>query len=130
MYNSDIILNTSKMKMYHTIHEIGASLSLSSEFIDEIWSGIALNEGLYDEFLYYISNKELLGTFSYEGFTLFDIYFYELRRFNLSHDIGKNPTSCDKDEIVFRSFHSMVGFLKDPISFKDKYSKGFGMDLL
>lgn len=123
-----IIFDKRRLATYSVIERFGLECGFDNAFITELWEGLLSNQNLYDEFVHYLQTYELKGEFACEGYTLFDLYFYHLREYNLYHDTGKNTDDCNKDRLIFSTFHTMVMLIKEPDKYKKLLSKPLGMD--
>ncbi|MDE6432933.1 MAG: hypothetical protein K2L07_01740 [Lachnospiraceae bacterium] len=128
MHNENVIYDGRRLAAYTIAADFCKTKGFDEIFLAELWEGILLNPVLYDEFVYFLQKNELTGNFICEGYSMFDLYFYHLGEYNYTHDVGKNPTGCDKDEIVFRAFHTMGRLVKDPVTCKKYLSQDLGMD--
>lgn len=128
MNGKDIIFNSKTLYLYEKTKEYCFSLGYDEIFFNELWEGIILHKELFEEYTYFLQHHELKGKFTFEGYTLLDLYFFEMRGFNLRHDLGRNLKECDKDEVSVRAFHTMGQFIKNPAYYKAKLEKGMGMD--
>ena len=97
---------------------------------DELWGYMIHNEELYDEFVYFIVNRSLMGKMSVEGYTLIDLYVKQIDMYNVRNDLVKNPIYCMKEDMVLRSFLMMGRLIEAPETYKKKLEDGFGMDQL
>ena len=97
---------------------------------DELWGYMLQNDGLYEEFVYFIVNRSLMGKMNVEGYTLIDLYVKQIDMYNVRNDLGKNPIFCMKEDMVLRSFLMMGRLLEAPETYKKKLEDGFGMDQL
>lgn len=130
MEHNDMILNFNMVHLFEHTKDFCNALGYPEDFINELWEGIILHNDLYNEYIYYLNHHEFEGKFTFEGYGMFDLYFYELRHFNLRHDLGRNLSECDKDEIAILAFHTMGQFLKHPEEYRMKLEKGMGTDYL
>lgn len=130
MSHNNIIFHSSILQIYEKTKDYCLSLGYETPFIDELWEGLILHQGLFDEYIYFLNHHEFEGSFVFEGYNLYDLYFFEMRNFNLRHDLGRNLSECDKDEVSILAFHTMGQFIQNPAHYKAKFEKGMGMDFL
>lgn len=128
MHNENVIYDGRKIAAYNIAADFCKYKGWDETFLTELWEGLLLNPVLYDEFVYYLQMGELTGNFVCEGYSMYDLYFYHVGYYNMTHDIGKNTRDCDKDEIIFLAFHTMGRLQKDPETYKKKLSESLGMD--
>ncbi len=124
----NIVFDKRRLSTYSIMEEFCTECGFDNPFITELWEGLLLHQELYDEFVCYLQSHEFKGDFTYEGYTIPDLYFYHLREYNFQHDIGKNPESCNKDKLTFLAFHTMGMLLKEPAVYKAQLTKPLGMD--
>ena len=128
MGNVNIVFDKRKLAAYQIAYDYCKNKGLSDEFMQELWDGMLIDPVLHDEYVYYLEHGELSGTAKCEGYTMFDLYFYHLREFNLNHDLGKNTAACSKDEICIHAFHTMGMLRREPEKYKKMLEKSLGMD--
>jgi hypothetical protein len=128
MHNENVIYDGRKIAAYSIAEEFCEACGWNDDFLADMWSEIINNPLLYDEFVYFLQTSSLTGNFTYEGYSMLDLYFYNLKLYNLQHDAGKNTDSCDKDRIVFMAFHTMAMLIKEPDKYKEILSNDLGMD--
>lgn len=128
MSSKDVIFDSSILNIYEKTKDYCFSLGYDDVFINELWEGIVLNKELFDEYTYFLTHHEFHGDFTFMGYNLFDLYFFEMRSYNLRHDLGRNLKECDKDEVSILAFHTMGQFIKNPSHYRAKLEKGMGMD--
>lgn len=128
MHNENVFFDGRKLAAYNIAADFCKAKGFDDTFLAELWEGILLNPALYDEFAYFLQKNELTGNFVCEGYSMFDLYFYHLGEYNYTHDVGKNPAGCDKEEITFLAFHTMGRLVKDPVTYKKYLAKDLGMD--
>ena len=78
------------------------------EWADKFWQDLLLNKEVYEEFLYYIDHNDFLCKYSFNGQYITDIFIWEMRKFNVRTDRGKNYSDCDKTEMVLNAFRTML----------------------
>ncbi len=125
---NDIIFGTEKVRVYEDLKYLCEYTGKDVNFADELWSALLESDGLYSEFVYYLKNHTVEGSFSFEGYTILDMFVYRMNNSNLRNDTGKNTAECNKDEMLIESFMAMAKLIKDPEGYKKKLSEGRGMD--
>lgn len=128
MNNDYIIYDSRKLAAYNIALELCKDKGFDEQFFTELWEGVLYEPVLFDEFMYYLQTNEINGHFQFEGYSLFDLYFYHLGDYNFSHDLGKNPVGCDKEAIALMAFHTMTQFIKNPLHYRKILTKDLGMD--
>lgn len=123
-----IILNTTKLKVYENLKALGGLAEKSEEFIDDLWMNLVLDNELYEEMLYYMQYRTFLDHMRCEGYSLCDLFIWQMNRDNLIHDTGKNSADCNKEAMVLNAFAAMIGLKKNPEAWKRRLTSGEGMD--
>lgn len=125
---SQIIYSTEKIKAYEGLKKLCEYAGESEAWCNELWMSLLTDVELYREFLYYLEHHSFADHMKVSGYSLTDCYVWQLERYNLAKDTGKNTASCNKEEMVLQAFHTMAGMKNDPSYFKRKFSEGSGMD--
>ena len=115
--------------------EGGGGSSSSSKVVAYVRQGMsdygAVEEPrLMKEFMYYLDHHEFEDKFDCKGFHMTDLYVFQMSRYNLIRDIGKNEVSCNKEYMVLGAFHDMYCMIKEPEKYINKLTDGPGMDRL
>ena len=127
---ANIVLDGSKIKVYGMLQNLCDYCNEKDSWCDELWGYMLQNDELYEEFVYFIVNRSLMGKMNVEGYTLIDLYVKQIDMYNVRNDLGKNPIFCMKEDMVLRSFLMMGRLLEAPQTYKKKLEDGFGMDQL
>ena len=64
------------------------------------------------------------------GYSLTDLYVWQMNRYNLIRDFGKNTSECNKETMVLRSFRTMVDLMHHPEEYLKRLGESRGMDRL
>lgn len=105
---SNIIIASEKLKLFEIVENWGEYAGYSSEWIDKFWQDLLLTPEVYEEFLYYVDKNDFLCKHAYNGQYITDIFIWEMRKFNIKTDRGKNYADCDKAEMVLNAFRTML----------------------
>lgn len=127
---ANIVLDGSKIKVYGMLQNLCDYCNEKDSWCDELWGYMLQNDELYEEFVYFIVNRSLMGKMNVEGYTLIDLYVKQIDMYNVRNDLGKNPIYCMKEDMVLRSFLMMGRLLEAPETYKKKLEDSFGMDQL
>lgn len=111
---SMILYNAGKIKSFENLKALAALANETEEFVTLLWQDLLLDEELLDEFNYFVVNQTLKGTVKYKDLTLLDLYFGQMNKYNVLHDMGKNPYACNKQRVVLHAFRQMVDLRRDP----------------
>ena len=83
---------------------------------------------LLDEFVFYLEHHFLRDAVKCEGYGLTDLYIWQMNKYNLIGDSGKNTDVCNKDRMVLKAFRDMIDMKKDPAIYIKRMTLGKGMD--
>ena len=125
-----IILETTKFRVYEYYRQLCDYAAWDKTYRDLLWNKLLDYEELYEEFVYYLEHHQILGSLTFRGYSLIDLYVWQMDRYNLIHDIGKNTGNCNKEDLVLKAFYAMTLFFDDPDSFEKRLKVGRGMDYL
>lgn len=125
-----IILDSSKIKVYELFHQMGEFAHHTEDWMVDIWGKLLTNEPVYDEFVYYLEHRELKAEYSVEGYNMVDLFVYQIDHYNLVHDTGKNDSRCNKDIMVLNAFAFMLQMKDHPEEYRKRLERGEGMDKL
>lgn len=128
MAQNHILFDGRKMAAYELTGSLCKDYGFEVSFAETLWDGLLRLPLLYDEFVHYMQTGELTGLYLCEGVSMYDLYFYHLRRYNVTHDLGRNMPDCDKERLVFQAFHTMVLLTDDPVTYLARLSAAQGMD--
>ena len=127
---SGIVYDARRIKAYEGIQKLGAYAGESEDFVNKLWEELVLDNELLMEFMYYLDHHTLLDKAEFKGYTLTDLYFWQMNRYNLIRDMGKNFSSCNKEGMVLNAFRTMLDLKKDPEKLLKRLSEDKGMDQL
>ena len=85
---------------------------------------------MYDEFVYYAENHTLKDSVKIAGYSLSDLYVFQMNKYNLIREIGKNPRECNKERMVLNAFRMMIDMKSDPETYVKRLEEGKGEDRL
>lgn len=125
---SDIIYNASKVKEYENLMALCDFAGEDRSFGETLWADLLLEPALYQEYIYYLIHGTIEGKISYQGYSLLDLYVWQMDLANLRNDTGKNTAECNKISMILRSFRAMLDLKKDPEAIIKKMNEGRGMD--
>lgn len=125
-----IIYDSTKVKVYENLKALCSFAGEPQEWCDMLWQEIVPDAELYRELLYYMRNNSLEDKARCCGYTLTDLYVWQMDRYNLLHDTGKNTAACRKVDMVLRAFEAMAQMKKNPEGYRKRFEDGRGMDQL
>lgn len=125
---SGILYDARKIKAYEGLQDLCLFAGLDTQWCNRLWMELLSDSGLLEELLYYLDHHSLLGTYKCEGYSLIDLFIWQMDLYNLIMDSGKNTEGCNKETMVLKAFMSMTEMKKDPAYYIKRLSGGFGMD--
>ena len=125
-----IVIATSKIKACEFLYELCEYCGYEKEWVDALWIEIVENDDLYRELVYYFENHTFLDELKVKGYSLSDLYVFQMSKYNLIREIGKNPVECNKERMVMNSFRMMIDMIKDPETYVQRIEEGKGNDKL
>lgn len=125
-----IVVDTTKFKIRGYLDDLCRYAGMSPEWTDDLWMELIADAELYEEFIYYLEHHTFLDKMKVEGYELSDIYVWQMDKYNLIREIGKNPENCNKETIVMNAFMTMSKMKKDPETYIKKLESGRGNDRL
>lgn len=127
---SGILYDARKIKAYDGLVQLGEYAGKSKEFVESLWVELILDEELMKEFMYYLDHHTLMDEAKCRGYALTDLYVWQMDRYNLIREIGKNTSGCNKEAMVLNAFRTMIDMKKDPDTYVERLTRGTGMDEL
>lgn len=125
-----ILYDATKVKACKAFYEICDYAGLSREWADGLWMEILTHKPLYGELVYYLEHHTFLDKLKVGGYSLCDLYVWQMNRYNLIKDTGKNPRTCNKEKMAMQAFKTMADLLSDPEKNLKKLEYGQGTDRL
>lgn len=126
----NIIYDSSRLKIGHGLFSLCEYAGLDENFANSLWQDMALEADVYNEFVYYLINHTFLDKLSIKGYSLSDLYVFQMDKYNLLSEIGKNPVDCNKERMVLKAFRMLVDMKRDPDTFIKRLESGRGEDRL
>lgn len=123
-----IVLDGRKLLALEAFNALGEYAGRDKEWLDTLWNELLEEPSLMTEFMYYVDNHTFSDSSLCRGYGMTDLYVFQLSRYNLIRDIGKNTESCNKESMVLGAFHDMYCMIKNPDKYVKKLSEGPGMD--
>ena len=117
-----IILANSKLRAYEYLNQLAEYSGWKQEHTDRLWTCFLKYDDLYEEFIFYLSHHEIKDDLHFHGYSILDLYVWQMNHYNMIHDIGKNTGNCNKEDLVLRAFLMMGEFMDNPEDFDQKLS--------
>ena len=128
--SGNIIIATSKIKAFETFCALCRQNGYEDAWIDALWGDIITDEDMYAELVYFLSNHTLKDSVKIAGYSLSDLYVFQMNKYNLIREIGKNPRECNKERMVLNAFRMMIDMKTDPETYVKRLEEGKGEDRL
>ena len=125
-----IVYNASKIKVCQGFYEICDYAELKRDFADGLWRDILHHPQVYEELVYYIEHHTFSDKVKVCGYSMCDLYVWQMSRYNLIKDTGKNSKTCNKEKMAMQAFETMAGLLNNPEKNLKKLEYGQGTDRL
>ena len=127
---SGIIYGTEKIRAYDGLVRLCEYAGCTEAWCDELWNEMLSDRELYDEFVYYLEHHIPSDAMKVYGYSLTDLYVWQMEKYNLRRDSGKNTEQCNKEAMVLQAFRALADIKKNPDIFLKRLNDGAGMDKL
>ena len=84
-----IIYDANLIKVYEKLSEMCEFAGESPEWGDKLWEAMLTERQLYEEFVYFLQHHTFLDRMKCCGYSMIDLYFLQLEKYNRLHDTGK-----------------------------------------
>ena len=128
--SSNIIIATSKIKTCESFYRLCDDCGYDRAFTDSLWGDVITDEEMYGELEYFMVHHTLKDKVKVSGYSLTDLYVFQMDKYNLIREIGKNPTDCNKVRMVINAFRMMIDMKADPETYIRRLEEGRGEDKL
>ena len=125
-----ILYDARKLKALEFLNDLCEYAGKGSDFTQELWNEFLNDDGLYKEFVYYADNHTFLDEMKISGYSMSDLYVWQMDRYNIVRELGKNPTACNKETLVLNAFREMANMKRDPATYVKRIESGKGNDRL
>lgn len=127
---SGIVIAGEKIKLYEYLQNMCAYAGYTQNWQDKFWEDLLKCEAVYQEFLYYADNQDFLLKCKVGGNTVIDILIWEMRKYNVRMDVGRNGPDCDKQAMILEAFREMLDSIGDGAKLEWSMEMRNGMDEL
>lgn len=128
--SGNIIIATSKIKACGMFYDLCRRIGYEDTWIDALWGDIISDDDMYAELSYYLQNHTLKDSVKISGYSLTDLYVFQMDKYNLIREIGKNTAECNKERMVMNAFRMMIDMKADPETYVKRLEEGRGEDRL
>ena len=125
-----IIIATSKIKACEIFYDLCDRCGYDRQWTDGLWADLIKDPDIYKEFEYYAANNSLRDGIEVCGYSLSDLYVFQMDKYNLIREIGKNPVECSKERMVLNALRMMSDMKADPETYVKRLEEGRGEDKL
>lgn len=125
-----ILYDARKIRIFEALFTLCDYTHKSEEWANKFWWDLLQCEDIYKEFVYYLDHHDFLDAYKIQGYSIIDMFIYEMNRYNLINDSNKNDKRCDKIDMVLYAFYHMLQMRKDPEEYSKKLQSDQGMDKL
>ena len=125
-----IVYDATRVKVCKAFYEICDYAEFARERTDALWMEILSRKQVYRELVYYIAHHTFSDQLKVCGYGLCDLYVWQMNRYNLIKDTGKNPRTCNKEKMAMQAFETLVALIKNPQENLKKLEYGQGKDRL
>ena len=123
-----IIYDARRVKAYESLLALGEIAGEPDDWCEALWEEIVFQADLMDELIYYLENHCLKDQVKCHGYSLTDLFVWQMNKYNIIGDTGKNTAACNKERMVLKAFKDMTEMRKNPEEFIRKLTDGRGMD--
>lgn len=125
-----ILYDARKLKALEFLNDLCEYAGKGSDFTQELWIEFLNDDELYREFVYYADNHTFLDDMKISGYSMSDMYVWQMDRYNIVRELGKNPAACNKETLVLNAFREMANMKRDPATYVKRIESGKGNDRL
>ncbi len=125
-----ILYDGRKLKAMDFMYRLCEYAGKDEDFGARLWEELARDEELYNEFVYYADHHTFLDEMKISGYSMSDLYVWQMDRYNIVRELGKNPAACNKETLVLNAFLEMSNMKKDPETYVRRIQSGKGNDRL
>ncbi|MDE6365851.1 MAG: hypothetical protein K2L86_16610 [Lachnospiraceae bacterium] len=123
-----ILYDARRIKAYERLMALGETAGETRQWCEDLWEELVFDSELTEELVFYLEHHSLMDKVHCEGYGLTDLYIWQMNRYNLIRDSGKNTAACNKDRMVLHAFRDMIDMKKEPAAYVKKLTMGKGMD--
>ena len=125
-----IVYDATKIKVCQAFYEICDYAEFDRQWADDLWKDVLTHPQIYEEMVYYIEHHTFLDKIKVCGYSLCDLYVWQMSRYNLIKDVGKNSRTCNKEKMAMQAFRTLTDLMENPEEFRKRLEDGQGMDKL
>jgi len=123
-----ILYDARRVKAYEGLMALGELACESRQWCDVLLEELVFDSGLTEELVFYLEHHYLMDNVRFDGYGLTDLYIWQMNRYNLIRESGKNTAACNKERMVLHAFRDMIDMKKEPATYVKRLTMGRGMD--
>lgn len=123
-----IVYDARRIKVFENLMALCEYAGESAAWGNALWEEMSKDEEIYAAFVFYLEKHNLTEKVKCEGYSLIDLFIWQMDIDNLRHDTGKNTAACNKEKMVLHTFRTMLDMKKNPEEFIKRMQEGRGMD--
>ena len=109
--------------------ELARNAEVTSDFFAKFWNTLVRYRDVYEEFLYYMKNKDFLCKVKVEGYTLVDIMVYQVDHFKAAMDrVDMKKYKYNGEFMVLMAFNTLLEMKENPSEYVYKMQHDSGID--
>lgn len=97
-------------------------------FLEQFWSRLTDSEGVYEEFVYYLTNQNFLCRYKISGYSVVDIMVWQMDHFKAQMDRGNYGMKQNGDKMLLMAFDTMLKMEKNPEKYVQLMQSETGTD--
>lgn len=125
---SNIIYDNAAVKVYDGLMRLCDYAGKSRDWCDGLWRELLNDRQLYEEFVYYLEHHMPGDLVKVQGYSLTDLYVWQIEQYNLHGDTGKNTACCNKEKMLLQALLMLAQMKKNPDAYLGKLDRGAGLD--
>lgn len=125
---SKMIYDNALLRVYDGLRRLCDYAGKDDDWCDELWQELLHDRQLYEEFVYYLEHHVPGDLVKVRGYSLTDLYVWQLEQYNLRGDSGKHTAYCNKEQMLLQALLMLAQMKKNPDSCLGKLDRGAGMD--
>lgn len=95
---------------------------------ENFWEELCSNEQLLEEFIFYMNNRQFLGSYEIEGMTIVDVLVWQMDHFKADLDKGMYDMQSNPDVMILSAFETMIRMYHNPDEFISRFKQDTGTD--
>jgi len=116
------------MKNRSIIIKACESAELTEEFINNFINKLENEENIENELVEYLSTGNLSGKENVRGYSVLDIFVWQINHFKANLDYAKAQVGNDKMEQIICAYNTLLDMKKDPENIIRQFQQDTGTD--